>query len=179
MSRSLTELFGNLASPMGVQQPTTPNTIYNPEIPDSNLAVRKAIRDNYYSSMKLPTNSVRNGDGYSFSMRGGSQRYFNPRDDAFGLDGGIDPLNIRRRTDPNGIPPRNFATGALYVAFDEWSSHPVVQTTLRSCGFKFYAHKEATNELVYYKWCRGGVDKVPKPATSIEGACCVCSLSNL
>ena len=71
-----------------------------------------------------------------------------------------------------------FSTGALYVVFDEWSSHPVVQTTLRSCGFKFYAHKEATNELVYYKWCRGGVDKVPKPATSIEGACCVCLLSN-
>jgi hypothetical protein len=63
-----------------------------------------------------------------------------------------------------------FATGALYVVFDEWSSHLVLQTTLRSCGFKFYAHKEATNELVYYKWCRGGVDKVPKTATSIEGA---------
>ena len=71
-----------------------------------------------------------------------------------------------------------FATGALYVVFDEWSSHPVVQTMLQSCGFKFYAHKEATNELVYYKWCGGGVDKVPKPATSIEGACCLRSLSS-
>lgn len=130
MSRSLTELFGNLASPMGVQQPTAPNTIYNPEIPDSNLAVRKAIRDNYYSSMKLPTNSVRNGDGYSFSMRGGSQRYFNPRDDAFGLDGGIDPLNIRRRTDPNGIPPRNFATGALYDIYQLPQSASQTQSNL-------------------------------------------------
>ena len=114
MSNSLTQLFGNLVSPMGVQQPSTPDTIYNPEIPDANLVVRRAIQDHYYTSMKLPTNSIRNGDGYTFSARGGSQRYSNPRDDAFGLDGGIDPLSIRRKTDPNGIPPRNFATGALY-----------------------------------------------------------------
>ncbi len=130
MSRSLTELFGNLASPMGVQQPSTPDTIYNPEIPDSDLSVRKAIRDNYYSSMKLPTNSARNGDGYTFSMRGGSQRYLNPRDDAFGLDGGIDPVNIRRKTDPNSVAPRNFATGALYDLYSLPKSAYTAQSNL-------------------------------------------------
>ena len=67
-----------------------------------------------------------------------------------------------------------FTTGALYVTFDEWSSQPLVLTALRSSGFKFHAHHTTTKEQVYYKWCRAGDDKVPRPATSIEGACYVC-----
>jgi hypothetical protein len=67
-----------------------------------------------------------------------------------------------------------FSAGALYVAFDEWSSHPVLLNTLRSCGFKFYAHTDAVQsggggELVYYKWCRACDDLVPAAASSIEG----------
>ncbi len=51
----------------------------------------------------------------------------------------------------------NFTSGALYVAFDEWSSHPVLLNALRASGFKFHAHCEASqpggvSELVYYKW---------------------------
>jgi hypothetical protein len=60
--------------------------------------------------------------------------------------------------------------GALYVAFDEWSVHRVISEVLKSCGFKFHAHKDDSSEFVYYKWRGAGVDKVPKTATSIEGA---------
>lgn len=51
-----------------------------------------------------------------------------------------------------------FDSGALYVAFDEWASHPVLLSTLQRSGFSFYTHTNASKigrggELVYYKWC--------------------------
>jgi hypothetical protein len=51
-----------------------------------------------------------------------------------------------------------FTSGALYVTFDEWRSHPLLLNALRHSGFKFHAHSKALQsggmcELVYYKWC--------------------------
>lgn len=55
-----------------------------------------------------------------------------------------------------------FKAGALYVAFDEWSSHAVLLNALRHSGFKFYSHTPASQlggggELVYYKWCAASI----------------------
>ena len=51
-----------------------------------------------------------------------------------------------------------FNSGALYVAFDEWASHPALLSPLRHTGFAFHTHTSASQtgaggELVYYKWC--------------------------
>jgi hypothetical protein len=50
-----------------------------------------------------------------------------------------------------------FDSGALYVAFDEWRSHPVLLGALQQSGFSFYTHTNVSKvggggEIVYYKW---------------------------
>jgi len=118
MSKSILELLGNL-NVQGVKQPSPEGEIYNPDVPNSpdtiagNARNREVVKDQYYSDMKLES-IPRNGSGFYFGKTNGRQRYFDPRDDAFMLDGSIDPNNIRRKTDPANSLPATFANGSLY-----------------------------------------------------------------
>ena len=110
--------MGNLMSVEGVQQPTPEGELYNPDVPNApdtiagNIKNRKVIQDKFYSDMKLDR-MPRNGAGYYFGKTNGRLRYFDPRDDAFMMDGSIDPNNIRRKTDPNHALPDTYAQGSL------------------------------------------------------------------
>ena len=118
MSRSISELMGNLMNnPTALAQPTIKGELYNPDIPTmdtiaGNINNRKIIQDKYYSDMKL-SKYPRNGSGYYFGKTNGRLRYMDPREDAFMLDGVINPNNIRRKTDPDNALPDTFAQGSL------------------------------------------------------------------
>lgn len=122
MSKSISDLMGSLMqgkmSPMGVQQPMSEGEIYNPDIPNTpdtiagNTQNRKMIQDKFYSNMKLP-NYPRNGSGFYFGKNNGRLANMDPRQDAFMLDGSIDPNNIRRKTDPANALPNTYANGSL------------------------------------------------------------------
>lgn len=117
MSKSILELLGNM-NMQGVKQPTPEGELYNPDVPNAldtiagNIKNRKVIQDKFYSDMKLDR-MPRNGSGYYFGKTNGRLRYFDPREDAFMLDGSIDPNTIRRQTDPNNALPNTFSQGSL------------------------------------------------------------------
>ncbi len=117
MSKSILELLGNL-NVEGVKQPIPEGELYNPDVPNTpdtiagNVRNRKVIKDKFYSDMKLE-NMPRNGSGYYFGKNNGRLRYYDPRDDAFMMDGSIDPNSIRRKTDPANALPNTYAQGSL------------------------------------------------------------------
>ena len=119
MSKSISELMGNLMmNPTALAQPSVSGELYNPDVPNApdtiagNINNRKIIQDKYYSDMKL-SKYPRNGSGYYFGKTNGRLRYMDPREDAFMLDGSIDPNSIRRKTDPESALPDTFAQGSL------------------------------------------------------------------
>ena len=119
MSRSIADILSILTKPGGVQAPVKDTELHNPDVPNANFiggtAVnRKVIRDQYYNDMSLKhSKQPKNGTGYSISATG-RPRYTDPREDAFMLEGSIDPNQIRRQTDPAHSLPNTFAQGSFY-----------------------------------------------------------------
>ena len=117
MSKSLFDLLANISAD-NVQIPPTEGEIYNPDIPTVKVpstSTRK-LRDQYYNDMKQ-SSQPRNGTGYSFDKMKGQLPNTNPKDDAFMVDGAIDPNKIRKRTDPVHSLPDSFDNGTLYDKF--------------------------------------------------------------
>jgi hypothetical protein len=121
MSKSIADLMGSLMNNnniQGVTQPSPEGELYNPDVPNTpdtiagNIRNRKIIQDKYYNDMKL-TRYPRNGSGYYFGKNNGRLANMDPREDAFLMDGSIDPNNIRRKTDPANALPNTFASGSL------------------------------------------------------------------
>ena len=117
MSLSISKLMGNLmnAQVSGVAQPTPEGEIYNPDVPNAmapTILNKKIIQDKFYSNMKLPS-QPRNGTGYYFGRDNGRLTNMDPRQDAFLMEGSIDPNKIRRQTDPDSALPNGFEYGSL------------------------------------------------------------------
>lgn len=114
MSLSVNELIKGLSSLQnkpGVQE----GKMNNPDIPERGVSAlgRKAIRDQFYNSMKL-TSMPRNGDGYSMDRSGGIPN-LNPKRQEFLLEGSIDPAAIRARQNPLKAYPSLYGGNGQYL----------------------------------------------------------------
>ena len=146
MSKSALEILSNL-QPAGVKMPTPAGQIENSEglfvtVAGSSIN-KKEIQDNYYNDMKLDrTESLRNGTGYSIKGTG-LQRYYDPREDSFMLEGAIDPRKIRQRTDPSHALPDTFNSGNILAKYklDDDSYRAYDNTGLLKKAYQSYMNE--------------------------------------
>jgi hypothetical protein len=127
--------------------------LFNPDIPDMNktnyfsserVATRKAMKDKYYQSTKMPT-QPRNGNYFSLDR---SKDDINPRLQSFLLEGSIDPNTIRKKIDSEYISDNLYNYGSEGIkysspdsAYVSSSNVPLIQQARKS----FYNYKNRFN----------------------------------
>ena len=105
--------------PSGVKVPIPEGQLKNDDIPGFNGSRKynKILKDQYYNSMKQ-SSFPKNGTGYSIRGSTGLLPNVNLKDQAFMLDGAIDPNKIRLQTRHDYALPSDYSTGNLLTNFN-------------------------------------------------------------